>query len=604
MATAENTEPGRNAGPDLSTLKLLVSNTERKKMKENAMEERLRTLIVGGVACGPKAASRLKRLCPSADVTMIDRGQRVSYGACGLPYYVEGTFPDVDMLVETPAGIARDPVFFEKVKGFKTLVGTEALRIDREKKTVRVKNLADGSESDMPYDKLVLATGSRPVQPPIPGLDLKNVWYMRSLEDAATLVDQIEAEGLKRAVLIGAGYIGVEMAEALAKKGLKVTMVEVFDQIMPQFLDREMAMLAAKHMRVKGVDLALGEKVLSVTGKDGKVASVKTDKKDIPTDLVLVGVGVRPNDELAREAGLACSPRGGIFVNSYCQTSDPDIYAGGDCVLNDYVDPVTTAPLFIPLGSTSNKHGRIIADHIAKRPQEFAGITATGVCRAFDFTLGRTGLTEKQARELTPEVETAIWAGSDAPHYMTNSKPFIIKLVANRRTRKLLGMQVVGMGDGAKRLDVAASSIYFGANVDDLGKIDLGYAPPFSPPIDPIAVTAHVLANKLDGIAKGVSPLEARKRIDENKDLVLLDVRSPDEFRMMRLPYKNVVHIPLGALRTKYTELPKDKDILAFCKVSMRGYEAQLILNSLGFDRVEFIEGGIVAWPFEVEMTG
>ncbi|MFP5213759.1 MAG: FAD-dependent oxidoreductase [Acidobacteriota bacterium] len=564
------------------------------------MANPMRVLIVGGVACGPKAASRLKRLMPSCDVTMIDRGKVISYGACGLPYYVEGSFPEVGMLVETPAGVPRNPAFFQKVKGFRTLTGTEAIRLDREKGTVRVRNLDSGAEEDLPFDRLVLATGSRPVRPPIPGLDLENVWYMRHLDDAESLVARIEAEGLKRAVLIGAGYIGVEMAEALRRRGLEVVMVEVFDQIMPQFLDREMALLAAKHMKQKGVEIVLGERVLSVEGKV-KVSSVKTDKRDIPADLVLVGVGVRPNDELAREAGIQCAPRGGIVIDEYCRTSDPRIYAGGDCVVNPYVDSSLKEPFFVPLGSTSNKHGRVIADHIAgKASRPFKGITSTGICRAFDFTIGRTGLSEKQARELDPDVESSLWAGPDMPHYIPQSKPLIVKMTASRSSRKLLGVQVVGMGDGSKRLDAAASAIYFGATVDDIGNIDLGYAPPFAPPIDPLATAAHVLANKLDGIGRGLSSLAVKERLDRGDDLILLDVRTPIEFKAMRLPYENVLHIPLGALREKAAELPRDKDIIAFCKVSMRGYEAQLILNAAGFDKVWFLEGGIVAWPFEV----
>lgn len=563
----------------------------------------LRVLIIGGVACGPKAASRLKRLLPDCEVTMIDRGAFISYGACGLPYYVEGTFPDVGMLAETPAGIQRNPAFFEKVKGFRARTGTEAVRIDREHKKVLVRNADTGTEEDLPFDKLVLATGGRPVRPPIPGLELGNVWSMRHPDDAESLVDRIQAEGLKSAVLIGAGYIGVEMAEALKRRKLRVTMVEVFDQIMPQFLDREMAMLAARHMRQRGVDLVLGEKVLALKG-NGKVASVQTDTKEIPADLVIVGVGVRPNDELAREAGIACAPGGGILIDGNCRTSDPDVYAGGDCVVNHYIDPTVSAPLFVPLGSTSNKHGRTIANHIAGVPTPFPGISSTGVCRAFDYTLGRTGLTEKKARELDPDIETAVWAGQDMPHYIPQARPLIIKMVASRRTRKLLGVQVVGMGDGSKRLDVAASAVFFGATVDDVGTIDMGYAPPYSPPIDPLATVAHILANKLDGLAKGVSPLEVKRRLDRKEDVVLLDVRTPLEYKMMRLPYENVVHIPLGALRERHHELPKDRDILAFCKVSMRGYEAQRILNAAGFDRVWFIEGGLVGWPFDVEETG
>ena len=568
------------------------------------MDNHLRALIIGGVACGPKSASRLKRLMPEADITMIERGRLVSYGACGLPYYVEGTYPEIRMVSETPIGVIRDEVFFEKVKGFKAITRTEAVWIDRHQKTVGVKNLDTGTESELAYDKLILATGSSPIHPLIPGIDLGNVWYMRHPDDAKTMVEQIEAQNLRKAVIIGAGYIGVEMAEALIRRGLEVTMVEVFDQIMPQFLDFDMATLAAKHLRQKGVDLALKETVLAVEGKEGNVASVKTDTRKIDADLVLVGVGVRPNDQLAKEAGLTCAPKGGILINGFCRTSDPDIYAGGDCVVNHSANPHLKDSLFIPLGSTANKHGRVIADHIAGIASPFVGITGTGVCRAFDLTLGRTGLTERQAKELYSDIETVIWAGPDRPHYIPESKPLVIKMVASRQNRKLLGVQVVGMGDATKRLDVAASAVFYGATVDQVDNIDLGYAPPYAPPIDPIATTAHVLLNKLNGIAKAISPLEAKRRMDNNDDIVLLDVRSPEEFMQMRMPSDKVVHIPLGALREKLDQLPKNKDILAFCKVSMRGYEAQRILAGAGFDRVGFIEGGLVGWPFEILTAG
>ncbi len=264
------------------------------------------------------------------------------------------------------------------------------------------------------------------------------------------------------------------------------------------------------------------------------------------------------------------------------------------------MDPVIKGPVFVPLGSTANKHGRTIADRIAGISAPFPGISATGICRAFDYNLGRTGLTEKQARLVYPDVETAVWSGPALPHYIPQSKPLIIKMVASRRDRKLLGVQVVGMGDAAKRIDVAATALFFGATLDQLAALDLAYAPPYAPPIDPLAATAHLLANKLDGLARGISPLEARNRMQNGSDIVLLDVRTPDEFRMIRLPDDRVVHIPLGALREKFSQLPRDKDILAFCKVSMRGYEAQRILNAEGMDRVWFIEGGLVGWPFEL----
>ncbi len=562
------------------------------------MRDALKVLVIGGVACGPKAASRLRRLMPHADVTLIERDHVVSYGACGLPYYVEGVFPDVAMLTETPVGVPRTPVFFETVKGVRVLTRTEAVAIDRDRKVVRIRQADTGTESELAYDKLVLATGARPFIPPIEGVDLEHVWTVRRLEDAATLAEAIEEKGLKKAVLVGAGYIGMEMAEALVKRGLEVTLVDLFDQVMPQFLDRDMALLVGKHLRSKGVRLVLGEKVTALEGDHGVLRRVRTERQTLEADLAVIAVGVRPNDSLARDADIQCAPQGGIVINSYCQTSDPDIYAGGDCVVNQYVHPITGTPLFIPLGSTANKHGRVIANHIAGLPSPFPGVTGTGICRIFDITVGRTGLTEKLAQELNLDVETVIWSGPDRPHYMPEHRPMVMKMIASKRYRKLLGLQVVGPGDGAKRLDVAAAAIFFGATLDQIGSIDLAYAPPYGPPIDPIATTAHVLLNKMNGLAHGISPLEAKRIMDDSADVVLLDVRTPDEFRETRLEDPRVVHIPLGALRKRLQELPKGKEILTFCKVSMRGYEAQRILNAAGYDRVRFIEGGLIAWPF------
>lgn len=563
------------------------------------MKERFRVLIIGGVACGPKTASRLKRLMPEAEVTMIERGRMVSYGACGLPYYVEGMFPDPAMLTETPVGAKRDPGFFRKVKGFETLTRTEAESIDRVRNTVRVRNLDSGEESELPYDKLVLATGSRPIVPPIDGLNLRNVWFMRHPDDAESMVKEIEDRHLRHAVLVGAGYIGIEMAEALKTRGLEVTIIERFDQVLPRFLDIEMAELAAAHLRQKGVRLVLGEEVKSLEGKSA-VSAVVTSRGTIPADLVVIGAGVRPNDELARNAHLVCHPKGGIVIDRFCRTSDPDIYAGGDCVVNFCINPTVKDLLFVPLGSTANKHGRTIAGHIAGIQEPLPGISATGICRAFDYTLGRTGLTEKEARLLYPDVETALWAGPALPHYVPGSAPLIIKIIASRGDGKLLGVQIIGEADAARRLDVAATAISLDANLERLATLDLAYAPPYATPIDPIAAAAHLLSNKINGLARGISSHEAMEKMQNNKDLVLLDVRTPDEFRMLRMPDDRVVNIPLGALREKASQLPRDKDILTFCKISLRGYEAQRILNAAGFDRVWFIEGGLLGWPFDL----
>lgn len=559
----------------------------------------LKIVIIGAVACGPKVACRLRRLLPDADITVLERGDHVSYGACGIPYYVEGLFPEVEMLTETPVGVRRTVEFFEKVKGVRVLTRKEAFFIDRERKVVRVRDLNSGGEEEIPYDRLVLATGASPLRPPIKGLDLKNVFFVRTLEDATRIREAALASKLKKAVIVGAGYIGMEMAEALASIGLEVSVVEMFDQVFPQFLDVELALLVERHLKSKGVRVYTGEKVLEIGGKDS-AEFVRTERRELPADLVLVATGVRPNDELARAANLACHPKGGILVNAYCQTSDPNIYAGGDCALNQYVTPITGEYLYIPLGSTANKHGRIIANHIAGVPTPFPGIACTSICKVFDYTAARTGLTEKAARGMNYDIESVIWAGPDKPHYM-GAKPLVIKLIASRRYRKIVGAQIVGPGDVARRIDVVAALLSLDATLDKLAYLDLAYAPPYSPPLDPIITAAHVLLNKLNGLARGVNPLEAKRWMDEKKDLVLLDVRTPQEYSEVRIPDSRVIHIPLGALRSRASELPRDKDILAFCKVSMRGYEAQRILNAAGFERVWFIEGGIMAWPFDLE---
>ncbi len=286
------------------------------------MSANLRVLIVGGVACGPKTAARLKRIMPEAEITMIEKGAMVSYGACGLPYYVEGTFSNINALTHTPAGVSRTPEFFRTWKGFQTLTRTEAVAIDREAKQVLVRCLDTAEEKKLPYDKLVLATGGEAFRPPIPGMDLDHVWFMTHPDDAASMVQTIEQQGLQKAVLVGAGFIGLEMAEALINKGLDVTMVEMMDQIMPGVIDEDIARMSQIHLEDNDVELVLGERVTALEG-DGHVQRVVTDRQSIDADLVVIGVGTRPNDRLAREAGLVCA--GGITINEYGQTSDPDI---------------------------------------------------------------------------------------------------------------------------------------------------------------------------------------------------------------------------------------------------------------------------------------
>ena len=563
------------------------------------MDKDLRVVIVGGVACGPKTACRLKRILPSARITIFEKGKDISYGACGMPYYIGGVAEEIKALCDTPVGVTRDVGFFKNVKGFDVECGKEVVAINREEKTVTVKDVDSGTETKVPYDKLVLATGGKPVRPPIKGIEANGVQHFHSLNDCRKLDEQLKGGKIKKVALVGAGLIGIEMAEALIDRGLEVTVIEMFNYIIPALLDEEMGLLAGKHLKAKGVNLAMGSPVTEfVTDGNGNLTAVKTKDNEYPADLAIVAIGVQPNNELAQKAGLAIAPNRGIMVNEYGQTSDPDIYAGGNCVATNYVYPVMGRPLFTPQGSTANKEGRVIANHIAGLTEPFPGVLGTVICKAFEYNIGRTGLSERWARDLNIDVETVLWTGPDRPHYMPGSGPLAIKLIVNKKNRKLLGCQIVGPGDAAKRLDIAVTAITLGATLEQLAYLDLAYAPPYALPIDPINTAAHVLQNKLDGLAKGISPLVAKKKIDEG-NVVLLDVRTPWEFEEVGLPY-DVVHIPLGALRSKAQKLPKDKEILAFCKLSLRGYEAQRILEEKGFDNVCFIEGGVIGWPFEL----
>ena len=569
------------------------------------MSGSLRVIIVGGVACGPKSASRLKRLMPDAEVTMIDKDRIVSYGACGLPYYVSGEVERIEELMETPIGVQRTPAFFEKVKGFKTLTETEVVRIMRDENTVAVLHLPGKEEKTLSYDKLILATGGEPVAPPISGIHLNGVVQMHHPDEAVMVREKVEQGEVENAVIIGAGLIGIEMAEAMIKKGVKVTVVEMLDCVLGALLDKEMGLLAAKPLRAAGVDLVMGETVQEIIDDgNGNVCGVKTDSRRLDADFVILAVGVRSRSGLAKDAGLELDPKGHILINEFCQTSDPDIYAGGDCVSNYSPIYGIDERLFTPQGSTANKHGRIIANHIAGIMEPFPGVLGTVICKAFDITIGRTGLTEKEAIRLKYDAETILWAGTDLPHFYPGAKPFCIKIVVDKKNRRVLGFQAVGQGDVSKRLDVAAASIGLQATIDQLAHLDLGYAPPYAPPLDPVHTAAHVMQNKIDGITRGVSPLELKKMIDDGRDdFVLLDVRSPQEYEEMRLPYEErTIHIPLGALREKLAGLPRDKRIIPLCKISLRGYEAERILSASGFKNVAFLEGGILGWPFDVRM--
>jgi len=557
------------------------------------MSEPMKVVIVGGVAAGPKAASKIIRLMPDADVTIVEKGRFLSYAGCGLPYYISGVVKEQKELMATPVGVVRDPVFFQNVKNVHVMNETEALEIDRASKCVRVREVVGSKESRLDYDKLVLATGASPFVPPIPKVDLNNIFSLHGVQDAEG-IKAVLAEGKAQdVVIVGGGLIGVEVTEALVQRGCRVTMVEMLPQMLG-ILDWEIAKLVEQYMESHGVKVLTNTKVESFEG-DGKVKAVVTGKVSLPADMVILAIGVRPNVQLAQVAGLEIGPTGAIKVDEHMRTSDPEIYAAGDCV--ESVDLLTGHPCYVPLGSTANKQGRVAAVNVCGGNECFPGVLGSTVCKVFDYCVARTGLTETAAREAGYEVVTALAPAPDIAHYMPEAKPLLLKLVADKASRRLLGAQAIGPGSGDKRIDVAAMAITAGLTLDQLANADLCYAPPYSPAMDNIITAANVARNKLDGHMVGVAPMEVCRMLEEKRNFVFLDVRSPAEYEEVRLPGSTL--IPLGTLRGRLGELPSSKEIITFCKISLRGYEASLILKAAGFKKVRVMDGGVAMWPYE-----
>lgn len=553
----------------------------------------LKVVVIGGVAAGPKAAAKIMRLNPEAEVTVLEKGRFLSYAGCGLPYYLAGAVKEPKDLMSTPIGVVRDVAFFQKVKNVKVLNETEALEIDRAQKRVRARRNGEAADFWLAYDKLVLATGANPVRLPLPNSHLENIFTLHGVQDAEGIKALISQTQAREVVVIGGGLIGVETTEALVQCGCHVTLVETLPQVL-RVLDWEMAQLVERHLESHGVRVLTRTQVTAFEGA-GRVSGVLTSQGRLPADLVILGIGVRPQVDLARAAGLQIGATGGLQVNDRMQTSDPDIYAAGDCV--ESLDLVTGQPCFVPLGSTANKQGRVAAINICGGDDRFPGVLGSTVCKVFDFCVARTGLTESAARQSGFQAVTVIVPDADRAHYMPGAKPIMLKLVVDAPSRKLLGAQAVGPGHGDKRMDVAAMAITAGMTVDQLSKVDLCYAPPYSPTLDNIITAANVARNKLDGQVVGVTPMEVKQRLDAKEDFIFLDVRSPAEHQQERLP--GSILIPLGALRARLHELPQGREIITFCKISLRGYEAAKILQGAGYERVRVMDGGAATWPYE-----
>ena len=369
---------------------------------------------------------------------------------------------------------------------------------------------------------------------------------------------------------------------------------------MPQMLDKEMADLLQKPVLKAGINLYLNEKTVTIEGST-KVTAVKTDKRLIPAQLVIVAVGVRPNVELAREAGIEIGPSGSIAVNEYLETSDPDIYAGGDCAENTNI--ISKAKLFTPMGSTANKHGRVIADNIAGDEIKYPGILNTGICQVLNWQAGSTGLNETSAQKAGLKFESVVVPGFDRLGYMPGANRLILKLLAEVGSHRVIGAQAVGTGGVDKRIDAIATAMAFGAKVEDLSNIDYGYAPPFNGPIDNVSTAANVLMNKFAGHLRSINPKDFQK-IKGDSSYTLVDVRTPGEYAANRIAgCANIVNLPLGSLRSEAEKVFTDKKarLICSCQIDLRGYEAETIMRSLGYENVQSLEGGMSGWPYETE---
>ncbi|MBN2525222.1 MAG: FAD-dependent oxidoreductase [Deltaproteobacteria bacterium] len=558
-------------------------------------------VVIGGSAAGPKAAAKARRLNMSAEITLIQKSADLSMASCGYPYYVGGFFDDRNMLLATPTGVTRDPGFFKKAKDVIAYTRTEAIEIDRERKCVKCQHLDSGDIQWVDYDKLIVCTGATAKKPPIEGIDLDGVSTLVSIQDADYLRKIRDEKKIRRAVVVGGGLIGIETCEALHLADIEVTIVEMLPEILT-FLSSDLSRLVANHLQSKKVHVIRENGVSAFLGLDGRLSGVKLQNgTELPCELAVVAIGVTPNVALAKKAGLKIGEAGGIVVDKYMQTSDADIYAAGDCV--ESLHMLTGKRVHAPFGDLANLQGRVAAENCVNgNHAEFKGTIQTGICQVFDYAAGATGMDEITARQAGHDVETIVNASPDKPGFM-QGKLLVSKMVADKNSRKILGYQSIGPGDVSKQIATAAMAIMGGMTVDDIAVADLPYAPPFSLAIDHFIASAHIMQNKLDGHMKGVTAEYVKERVSCKDAPFLLDARGPDEYEQMRLGIGEVL-IPLGALRQRLNELPdnKDAEIICFCKISLRGYEAALIIQHAGYTNVKVMEGGIMAWSYPREL--
>lgn len=535
-------------------------------------------LIVGGVAGGATAAARLRRLDETSQIIMFERGEYISFANCGLPYYIGGVIENRDaLLVQTVEGMSKR--FNLDIRNF-----SEVVSIDPENKTISVKNLKTNEEYKESYDELILSPGASPIKPPIPGLDkAENVFTLRNIPDTDRIKAYVDDNRPKEAVVIGGGFIGVEMAENLVERGVNVHLIEMLDQVMAPF-DYEMAQILHGHMEDNGVDLILGDGVDSFKN-DGNTIVLKSGKQ-VSTDMTILSIGVRPENKLAKDAGLELGPRGYILVDENMMTSKDHIYAVGDAIQTK--DLIFQEGASIALASPANRQARIVADRINGIDSKYKGVLGTSVAKVFDMTASSTGNNEKKLKQMGIEnYETVhLHPLSNAGYYPT-ANPMDLKLIFEVPSGKVLGAQAIGYTGVEKRIDVIATAIAAGMTVRELQDIELAYAPPFSSAKDPVNMAGYAASNILDGLVKKVDVMEIDQLVEDGE--YLLDIRTEEEYSLGNI--NGSVNIPLDELRDRMDEIPKDRIIYVNCQVGLRGYLGCRILNQNGFNTYN-LDGG------------
>jgi NADPH-dependent 2,4-dienoyl-CoA reductase/sulfur reductase-like enzyme/rhodanese-related sulfurtransferase len=535
----------------------------------------MKVLIIGGVAAGTKVAAKLKRENRNHEVTILTDSKDISYAGCGLPYYVGNFIHDKeDLIVNTPKA-------FSELTGAKVLTEVKVTKVIPKKNKVEALDLNTNETSTYEYDKLVIASGAQPIKPPLDGVDLDGVFFIRTPDDAISLRASLEKDNIKRVAIVGGGFIGLEVAENLAIKGIKTTVIDMADMVPPGF-EPEFTEYIANHLAEHGIMIFTGTKLEAIIG-EGKVEKIKTDKNTIKADAVVLSIGIRANTRFLADTDIELMPNRTIKVNEYFQTNYENIYAVGDC--STVINKITKEPAWSPMGSTANIAGRIAAKNINGESISYGGVLGTGVAQLPNLNIGRTGLTEAAAKAAGYDVESVVTVVDDKAHYFPGASVFIVKMLADKNTKKLLGLQVLGQGAIDKMIDIAVTAITMGATLEDIEHMDLAYAPPFSTAIHPFAHTVNVLLNKISGNFKTITPLDYAAGKAEGYKIIDASIVPS----LTKYPY-----LDLNKVDQKPPTFDKDEKLLLVCSKGKRAYMLQNRLEHLGYNNTLVLEGGSI----------